>query len=96
MFINFTLSFLEESVIYEKREYYGNGELFSVTRFENGTRNGIEVKYYNTGEKWIETNYENVIIDGIQTKFRKSGQVYELNIFKNGELEVKKTLNFWN
>lgn len=74
------------------KEFYDNGQLYEITTYVNGVKNGVYERYYENGQLDIKTNYLNGEMDGYWYGYYISGKLQGKSYFKNG---VKEGESIW-
>jgi len=73
----------------QRKTYYPDGSLFSISYLKNGFRQGLSTTYHNNGELWSERNYKNGKREGWETGFYEDGRLRYEEYYINGKREGK-------
>lgn len=79
----FLLITLSCNMQHEKKEYYKNGKIKSVTRWRDNEQNGISEFYYENGKIEDIAFYKNGKMAGVSKNFYKNGKIKLLGCYKN-------------
>ena len=71
----------------EKREYYEEGDIQSVSPFKNNVADGIFITYYQNGNIKVKNTYKNGNEEGEGLFYYENGQLEEKYFMKNGKLD---------
>lgn len=71
----------------EKKDYYPDGNLRTIIRYENGKREGISARYYNSGDLCFEQTYKDGKRNGPYRWFHKSGKLHLYKEYKDDKLD---------
>lgn len=80
------------------KTYYESGELYTLSTFVDGKRNGITRKFYKTGRVQAEITYQDDLLHGRSRIYHESGRLVSESFYEMGKLvrgrdekSVKKT-----
>ena len=71
----------------ERKEYYGNGALKSITTYRDSVKNGQYISYYENGKVWAKGQYKNDEKDGAWNTYRENGKIAEEVNYKSGQVD---------
>ncbi len=66
------------------KEYYANGNIYSIMNFKNNLRNGTETQYYWNKQKSLEASYKDDKLNGPYLTFHPNGNKKEIGQSVNG------------
>lgn len=69
------------------KEYYENGQLYEITTYVDGVKNGVYERYYENGQLDIKTNYLNGEKDGYYYSYWEDGRKFGKFYYKNGVID---------
>ena len=73
------------------KTYHPNGKLAQKIQFEQGKRNGTEMRYFPHGKKYKVTNFKDGLRHGIEIEYDESGYKKYEEPYRNGKLHgIKK------
>lgn len=73
------------------KTYHPNGKLAQKIQFEQGKRNGTEMRYFPHGKKYKVTNFKNGLRHGTEIEYDESGYKKYEEPYRNGKLHgIKK------
>ena len=67
-------------------EYYKNGQVELLGKYNDGNMNGEFEKYYENGQLESRENYKNGIKEGLYVEYYKNGQVELLGKYSDGNM----------
>jgi antitoxin component YwqK of YwqJK toxin-antitoxin module len=83
-----------EYVLYQKKPYSGwaremwdNGQIYALSQYKDGKKDGLETHWYRNGQKHWEENYKDGKLDGSSTEWYKNGQKMLERNYKDGEVD---------
>ena len=75
----------EKGQIIGQQKIYENGELYSITHFENGQYHGLYQTFYPGGRVNVEGEYVDNTMSGKWKRYYPDGQIMEVVTFKDNE-----------
>ena len=104
--IEYETDYKEDIINGDFKEYYANGDLFSVIQFENNLRNGKETQFYWNKQKSLEASYKDNELNGPYITYHSNGNKKEVgqsvdglfngswkSYYDDGTLNVEYTYN---
>jgi len=76
--IEYEADYIDDEIDGDFKEYYANGDLFSVMNFENNERNGKETQYYWNKQVSMEASYKDDKLNGPYLTYHPSGNKKEI------------------
>lgn len=70
----------------EYRQFYENGQLYSIEHLKNGLKDGKCTFFYKSGEKKLIEHYKKNILEGQKKFFSQYGELIFIEKYKEGEL----------
>jgi antitoxin component YwqK of YwqJK toxin-antitoxin module len=67
------------------QKIYENGELYSITKFENGQYQGLYQTFYPGGRVNVEGEYKDNVMTGKWKRYYPDGQIMEVVNFRDNE-----------
>jgi antitoxin component YwqK of YwqJK toxin-antitoxin module len=85
----------EDDVIHgDVRQYYPNGELMVVMTYVNGVQTGRFISYHTNGMKQVEANYDNGELHGSFRTFDEFGDVIVEMMYARGQRNGESLLYY--
>lgn len=78
-------NFLFDNIDGERKEYYQNGQIKSISVYTNGILNGWHRTYFEDGRLCFECLYINGLESGTKIKYYENGQLEEESTYENGK-----------
>ena len=88
---SFILLFLAACDKEERKEYYGNGALKSITTYRDSVKDGQYISYYENGNKEEEGRYKDDKPNGLWKSWHENGQLRKIVDYKDGKMYASKS-----
>lgn len=82
--IEYEANYIDGVIDGDLKEYYANGDLYSVINFKDNLKNGKEVQYYWNKQKSLEASYKDDKLNGSYLSYHSNGNKKEVGQSEDG------------